>query len=72
MQVKRGFFPSTFCLADTCVYVFGGNNGAVVLASSKKYDVNDNVWYQIAPMTLKRNGACCVPFEKHIFVFGGN
>ena len=45
MQVKRGFFPSTFCLADTCVYVFGGNNGAVDLASSERYDVNDNVWY---------------------------
>jgi hypothetical protein len=72
MQVKRGFFPSTFCLADTCVYVFGGNNGAVDLASSERYDVNENVWYQIAPMTLKRNGASCVPFEKHLFVFGGN
>jgi hypothetical protein len=23
-------------------------------------------------MTLRRNGASCIPFEKHIFVFGGN
>jgi hypothetical protein len=27
MQLKRAFFPSTFCLSDTSVYVFGGNNG---------------------------------------------
>lgn len=23
-------------------------------------------------MTLRRNGSSCVPFQKHIFVFGGN
>ena len=27
MQVKRAFFPSCFCISDTQVYVFGGNNG---------------------------------------------
>jgi hypothetical protein len=32
MQLKRAFFPSTFCISDTSLYVFGGNSGESDLA----------------------------------------
>ena len=72
MQLKRAFFSSTFCVADTSVYVFGGNNGDADMAQCERYSVAENIWRSIAPMTLRRNGSSCVPFEKHLFVFGGN
>lgn len=72
MIIKRAFFPSTFCMSDTSIYVFGGNNGDQDLASCERYSVAENLWRQIAPMTLRRNGASCIAFEKHLFVFGGN
>lgn len=72
MVYKRAFFPSVFCIQETSVYVFGGNSGDKDLSSCEKYSLAENVWRQIAPMTLRRNGSSCVPFDKHIFVFGGN
>jgi hypothetical protein len=44
MQIKRAFFPSTFCIADTSIYVFGGNSGDQDLASCERYSVAENVW----------------------------
>lgn len=72
MVYKRAFFPSVFCIQETSVYVFGGNSGDKDLSSCEKYSLAENVWRQIAPMTLRRNGSSVVPFDKHIFVFGGN
>ena len=39
---KRAFFPSTFCIQDSSVYVFGGNSGDRDLSSCEKYNVADN------------------------------
>lgn len=69
---SRAFFPSIFCISDSCVYVLGGSNEVDDLAACEKYSVQENVWRKIAPMRIKRNAASIVAFDRVIFVFGGN
>lgn len=72
MVYARAFFPSIFCLSDSCLYVFGGNDGVGDLHQCERYSIQENTWRTIAPMHVKRNGACVVAFDQVIFVFGGN
>lgn len=72
MIFKRAFFPSLFCLADSCLYAFGGHDGESDLSSCERYSVAENVWRPIMPMNMKKNGASVIALEQVIFLFGGN
>jgi hypothetical protein len=72
MIFKRAFFPSIFCLSDSCLYAFGGHDGELDLDTCERYSIAENVWRQIAPMNSRRNGASVVAFDRVIFAFGGN
>lgn len=72
MIYPRAFFPSIFCLSDSCLYVFGGNDGITDINQCERFNVSDNAWNTIMPMSVKRNGCSCVAFDNVIFVFGGN
>lgn len=69
---RRAFFPSIFCISDSCLYVFGGHDGAADLAACERYSVQENVWRSIQPMRARRNGASVIAFDRVLFVFGGN
>ena len=72
MMMKRAFFASIFCISDSCLYVFGGNDGDTDLSHCERFSIQENVWRPIKPMTMQRNGASVVSFDRVIFVFGGN
>lgn len=72
MIFKRAFFPSLFCLSDSCLYAFGGHDGENDLGACERYSVAENVWRSVATMNHKRNGASAVAFDKVLFIFGGN
>ena len=72
MNLARGFFPSIFCISDSCLYVFGGHDGFSDLSECERYSIQDNAWKKIPPMRVRRNGASVVAFDRVIFVFGGN
>lgn len=72
MICRRAFFPGIFCILDSSIYVFGGQDGSEDLKMCEKYSVAENVWRPIQPMNEARNGSSCVILDKAIFVFGGN
>lgn len=72
LSCPRAFFPSVFCISDSCLYVFGGHDGASDTAACERYYVQENAWREIAPMTIARNGASLVAFDRVIFLFGGS
>ncbi len=72
MIYKRAFFPSLFCLSDQCLYAIGGHDGERDINLCERYSLAENVWRQVAPMIIPRNGASVVAFDKVIFAFGGN
>ena len=72
MNSKRAFFPSIFCISDSQLYVFGGNDGESDLAECERYSVQENAWKSINGMAQKRNGGSVVAFDRVIFIFGGN
>lgn len=72
MIYKRAFFPSIFCLSDSCLYAIGGHDGKQDISFCERYSLAENVWRQVAPLSVARNGASVVSFDKVIFAFGGN
>jgi len=44
MIYKRAFFPSLFCLSDSCLYAFGGHDGEKDLNFCERYSIAENVW----------------------------
>jgi hypothetical protein len=72
MLNKRGFFPSVFCINDSSLYVFGGQNELDDLNSCERFNVQENTWRNISPMHKKKNGASLVVLDRVIFIFGGN
>jgi hypothetical protein len=72
MICRRAFFPGIFCIIDSCIYVFGGQDGTDDLKMCEKFSVSENVWRPISPMNEARNGSSCVIMDKAIFIFGGN
>ena len=57
MIYKRAFFSSLYSVVDSSVYCFGGNDGESDLCVCEHYSLAENVWRQIAPLNIKRNGA---------------
>jgi len=72
MLRKRAFFASVFCISDSCLYALGGNDGEEDLIYCERFSVQENVWRPIANMSVARNGASVVSFDRVIFIFGGN
>ena len=72
MLWKRAFFAAIFCISDSCLYAFGGNDGENDLNLCERYSIQENVWRPIKPMSFARNGASVVSFDRVIFVFGGH
>ncbi len=44
MIFKRAFFPSMFCISDSCLYVFGGHDGEDDLSVCERFSLAENVW----------------------------
>ena len=56
---------------DGKIYVIGGYRNDNCMASGEAYDIEDNEWTTIAPMSGERNKAGCATFNKKIFICGG-
>ena len=53
------------------IYVFGGNDNGVKLASVERYDPAANTWDSRADMPSARYGAAAVAVNNKIYLFGG-
>ena len=56
---------------DGKVYVIGGYCNDNYMSSGEVYDIEDNVWMPIAPMSVERNKAGCAAFNRKIYICGG-
>jgi N-acetylneuraminic acid mutarotase len=71
MKKGRGCFSA--CYHDEFIYVFGGLNlEENVLNQCEKYDIEKDIWYEIADMHIARkNSSVCTLTADTLYVFGG-
>jgi len=74
MLSKRAFFSTLYSQIDCQIYAVGGYDGTQDLKSCEKYSLYENVWREIAPMNVARNGSSCLLLKhlKFLFVMGGS
>ena len=53
------------------IYVIGGYCNDDYMSTGEAYDIEDNEWTAIAPMSVERNKAGCAAYNKKIFICGG-
>ena len=56
---------------DGKIYVIGGYRNDDCMSSGEVYDIEDNKWSTMAPMSKERNKAGCAALNKKIFICGG-
>ena len=56
---------------DGRIYVIGGYRNDDCMASGEAYDIEDNEWMPISPMSGERNKAGCAALNRKIFICGG-
>lgn len=56
---------------DGKIYVIGGYRGDNCMSSGEVYDIEDNEWTAIAPMSGERNKAGCAVLNRKIYICGG-
>ena len=71
MKNSRIYFAVIYDKASELIYVLGGY-GDNYLDQCEKYDLNEDTWKQIAPMSKKKqNHSACLVSNKFIYVIGG-
>lgn len=59
---------------DCQIYAIGGYDGVNDLVRCEKYSLYENIWREVAPLNVARNG-CSTLLLKHLkflFALGGN
>ena len=56
---------------DGKIYVIGGYRNQDCMACGEAYDIEENMWTPIAPMTGERNKAGCAAINRKIYICGG-
>ena len=58
-------------VVDNKIYLIGGYQGSVFLASCEVYDIEGNNWDFVSPMPRPRYQAGCAVLNRKIYVCGG-
>lgn len=53
------------------IYIIGGYHNDNYMSSGEAYNIDENKWITIAPMSVERNKAGCAAFNRKIYVCGG-
>ena len=64
-------FEQSACVHDNCIYFFGGVSTLGLVNYVERYNVSENKWEQMTPMSVARHQCAAVALNGFIYVIGG-
>merc|ERR1712232_605763 len=56
---------------DKFIYVCGGSDGSVTMASAERFDISKQIWEELPPMGVPRLGHACAVVNGRVYAIGG-